>query len=93
MTDLELLNFCKRSLGFLPENTAFDDQIRILTEAAKRDISASCDAEFDPENQEECAAAALYVRANFPINPDEKAWTLYQQQLRALGIRKGEADG
>jgi hypothetical protein len=59
-----------------------------LIGAAKDDISASCDVEFDSEDKNECQAVVLYVKGMFPYAPDEKSWDLYQSRLNVIGTRK-----
>jgi hypothetical protein len=64
-----------------------------LIGAAKEDISAACDAEFDAENSNEIQAVVLYVKGMFPNQPDEKSWDLYQKRLEVIGTRKiGETE-
>jgi hypothetical protein len=64
-----------------------------LIGAAKEDISAACDAEFDAENSNEIQAVVLYVKGMFPYQPDEKSWDLYQKRLEVIGTRKiGETE-
>ena len=86
MTDEELKTLCKTSIRIT--TTAYDDMIASLIGAAKEDISASCDTEFDAENKNECQAVVLYVKGQFPFQPDEKSWDLYQQRLNVIGTRK-----
>ena len=62
--------------------------IEDLIGAAKDDISASCDADFDNEDKNECQAVVLYVKGMFPYQPDEKSWDLYQKRLNVIGTRK-----
>lgn len=86
MTDQELLALCKVSLRLT--TTAYDGLITSLIDAAKVDISEACDADFDPDNENECHAVVLYVKGQFPFQPDEKSWDLYQQRLSVIGTRK-----
>ena len=86
MTDQELLALCKISLRLT--STAYDNLIESLISAAKADISEACDEEFDPENDNECHAVVLYVKGQFPYQPDEKSWKLYQDRLSVIGTRK-----
>lgn len=88
MTDQELLTLAKQSLRLTTE--AYDDMITNLIETAKADISAACDGEFDPENRNDCNAVILFVKGQFPFQPDEKSWDLYQKRLSVLGTRKIE---
>lgn len=88
MTDLELLALCKVSLRL--KTTAYDDYIASLIVAAKQDISEACDADFDPDNENECHAVILYVKGQFSYQPDEKSWDLYQSRLSVIGTRKIE---
>lgn len=62
--------------------------IEQLIAAGKEDISLSCDTEFDNENDNECNAVVLYVKGQFPYQPDEKSWELYQKRLSVIGTRK-----
>lgn len=86
MTDEELKVLCKTSIRIT--TTAYDDMIEDLIGAAKDDISASCDADFDNEDKNECQAVVLYVKGMFPYQPDEKSWDLYQKRLNVIGTRK-----
>ena len=86
MTDEQLKDLCKTSIRIT--TTAYDGMIENLIGAAKDDISASCDAEFDSEDKNECQAVVLYVKGMFPFQPDEDSWTLYQQRLSVIGTRK-----
>jgi hypothetical protein len=86
MTDQELLALCKVSLRLT--TTAYDELISSLIQAAKLDISEACDVEFDPDNENECHAVVLYVKGQFPYQPDEKSWDLYQKRLTVIGTRK-----
>lgn len=62
-----------------------------LISAAKEDISLSCDIQFDGENENECNAVVLYVKGQFPYQPDDKSWDLYQKRLSVIGTRKAGA--
>ena len=86
MTDEELKTLCKTSIRIT--TTAYDPMIESLIGAAKEDISASCDVDFDSENKNECQAVVLYVKGQFPYQPDQKSWDLYQQRLNVIGTRK-----
>ena len=86
MTDEELKTLCRTSIRIT--STAYDEMIASLIGAAKDDISASCDVEFDAEDNNECQAVVLYVKGMFPYQPDEKSWDLYQQRLNVIGTRK-----
>lgn len=86
MTDQELLALCKISLRLT--TTAYDDLIASLISAAKTDISEACDVEFDPDNDNECHAVVLYVKSQFPYQPDDKSGDLYQKRLSVIGTRK-----
>lgn len=85
-TDQELLELCRTSIR--TTSTAYDGQLNQLIAAAKEDISLSCDQEFDNENENECNAVVLYVKGQFPFQPDEKSWDLYQKRLSVIGTRK-----
>ena len=86
MTDEELKALCKTSIRIT--TTAYDDMITDLIGAAKDDISASCDTNFNNEDKNECQAVVLYVKGMFPYQPDEKSWDLYQKRLNVIGTRK-----
>ena len=86
MTDEELKTQCKTSIRIT--TTAYDDMIANLITAAKDDISASCDVDFDNEDTNECQAVVLYVKGLFPYQPDDKSWDLYQKRLNVIGTRK-----
>ena len=86
MTDTELLEQCKTSIRIT--STAYDGMITNLIGAAKEDISAACDEDFDATNKNECMAVVLYVKGQFPYQPDEKSWQLYQDRLSVIGTRK-----
>ena len=86
MTDQELLTLCKTSIRLT--TTAYDDMIETLIGAAQDDISLSCDVEFNREDKNECTAVVLYVKGQFPFQPDEKSWELYQKRLEVIGTRK-----
>ena len=86
MTDEELKALCKTNIR--TTSTAYDGMIESLIGAAKEDISASCDVEFDPESETECQAVVMYVKGNYPYEPDEKSWNRYQQMLNVIGTRK-----
>ena len=86
MTDEQLLTLCKTSIRIT--TTAYDDMITNLIDTAKADISAACDGDFDAENKNDCNAVVLFVKGQFPYQPDEKSWDLYQQRLSVLGTRK-----
>ena len=90
MTDEQLKTLCKTSIRIT--STAYDDMIENLIGAAKEDISAACDADFDAENKNECQAVVLYVKGQFPYQPDEKSWDLYQKRLSVIGTRKIEGE-
>lgn len=91
MTDEQIKTLCKTSIRIT--STAYDDMIDSLIGAAKEDISAACDAEFDAENSNEIQAVVLYVKGMFPNQPDEKSWDLYQKRLEVIGTRKiGETE-
>lgn len=77
---------CKVSLRLATE--AYDAMLSNLITAAKADISEACDSVFDPDNENECNAVILYVKGQFPFQPDEKSWNLYQQRLSVIGTRK-----
>ena len=85
-TDEELKTLCRTSIRIT--TTAYDSMIASLIDAAKEDISLACDAEFDNTNENECQAVVLYVKGQFPYQPDEKSWDLYQQRLSVIGTRK-----
>ena len=86
MTDEELKTLCKTSIRIT--TTAYDDMIANLIGAAKDDISASCDVDFDAEDKNECQAVVLYVKGLFPYQPDEDSLNLYQKRLSVIGTRK-----
>lgn len=86
MTDEQIKTLCKTSIRIT--TTAYDDMIDSLIGAAKDDISASCDVDFDAEDKNECQAVVLYVKGMFPYQPDEKSWDLYQKRLEVIGTRK-----
>jgi len=86
MTDTELLTLCRTSIRIT--STAYDGMITNLINAAKEDISESCDVSFDNTNLNECNAVVLYVKGMFPYQPDEKSWDLYQDRLSVIGTRK-----
>jgi len=86
MTDEELKTLCKSSIRIT--STAYDAMIESLIGAAKDDISASCDVDFDPEDKNECQAVVLYVKGLFPYQPDDDSWNLYQKRLSVIGTRK-----
>ena len=86
MSDEDLKTLCKTSLRLT--STAYDEMIASLIEAAKEDISLSCDTAFDNENKNECLAVVLYVKGQFPYQPDDKSWDLYQKRLSVIGTRK-----
>ena len=86
MTDTELLELCRTSIRIT--STAYDGMITNLIYAAKEDIGKACDASFDPESKNECMAAVLYVKGQFPYQPDEKSWQLYLDRLSVIGTRK-----
>lgn len=86
MTDQELLTLCKTSLRLT--TNAYDTMISNLIATAKADISAACDAAFDATNNNECNAVVLFVKGQFPYQPDEKSWSLYQERLSVIGTRK-----
>lgn len=86
MTDEQIKTLCKTSIRIT--STAYDDMIESLIGAAKEDISAACDADFDSENKNEIQAVVLYVKGMFPFQPDEKSWDLYQKRLEVIGTRK-----
>ena len=85
-TDEELKTLCKQSIRIT--TTAYDSLITDLITAAKDDITASCDVSFDNTNSNECMAVVLYVKGQFPYQPDEKSWELYQDRLSVIGTRK-----
>lgn len=86
MTDQELLALCKVSLRIT--TTAYDLLLSSLISAAKLDVSQACDVDFDPDDDNECHAVVLYVKGQFPYQPDEKSWELYQKRLSVIGTRK-----
>ena len=86
MTDEELKTLCKTSIRIT--TTAYDDMITNLIATAKEDIGKACDSDFDPEDKNECNAVVLYVKGQFPYQPDEKSWNLYQERLSVIGTRK-----
>ena len=86
MTNEELKKQCKTSIRIT--TTAYDDMITNLIAAAKEDISASCDVSFDNENYNECMAVVLYVKGQFPYQPNDKSWDLYKERLSVIGTRK-----
>lgn len=86
MTDEQIKTLCKTSIRIT--STAYDDMIESLIGAAKEDIGAACDADFDNENKNEVQAVVLYVKGMFPYQPDEKSWNLYQKRLEVIGTRK-----
>ena len=86
MTDQELLSLCKTSIRIT--TTAYDDMINSLIATAKADIGEACDSTFDSENENECNAVVLFVKGQFPYQPDEKSWELYQKRLSVIGTRK-----
>lgn len=90
MTDEELKTQCKTSIRIT--STAYDSMIANLITAAKEDISASCDVDFDNTDMNECMAVVLYVKGQFPYQPDDKSWELYQDRLSVIGTRKIEGD-
>lgn len=83
--ELNLLTFCKKSLRIT--STAFDDEIGVLINAAKEDISQATDKEFDITDMVQCNAVAVYVQAYFGFG-DEKAEARYQNMLQSIGLRK-----
>lgn len=85
MTEAELLAFAKKSLRVA--STSFDDEIKVLIEAAEADISQATDVEFDITDPVQCNAVAIYCQAYFGYG-DEKAVERYQQMLKSIGLRK-----
>lgn len=85
MTDAELLAFAKKSLRVA--STSFDDEIKVLIEAAEADISQATDVEFDITDPVQCNAVAIYCQAYFGYG-DDKAVERYQQMLKSIGLRK-----
>ena len=83
--ELDLLKYCKQSLRIT--STAFDDEINVLIDAAKTDISQATDNLFDITDMVQCNAVAVYVQAYFGYG-DEKAVERYQSMLQAIGLRK-----
>ena len=84
MTDADLLAFAKKSLRVA--STSFDDEIKILIDSAKADITQATDKEFDIEDSVQCNAVAIYCQAYFGYG-DEKAINRYQQMLQMIGLR------
>lgn len=80
------MTLCKQSIRIT--STSLDSQIEQLISVAKDDISQSCDLEFDSEDTNECNAVVLFVKGQFPNQPDEKSWELYQKRLSVIGTRK-----
>ena len=85
MTSTQLFTFVKKSLRIT--STAFDDEIEVLIDAAKADISQATDKPFDIDDSVQCNAVAVYAQAYFGYG-DEKAETRYQQILQCIGLRK-----
>ena len=85
MTNDELLAFAKKSLRVA--STSFDDEIKILIDSAKADITQATDIEFDIEDSVQCNAVAIYCQAYFGYG-DEKAVERYQKILQCIGLRK-----
>ena len=86
MTDEELKTLCK--INVRTTSTAYDPMIDNLIGAAKKDISASCDVQFDPENEIECQAVVMYVKGMYSYEPDEKSLSRYREMLSQIGTRK-----
>lgn len=86
MTSEELLKVVKTSLRVVSD--AYDDEINHLISAGQEDISQACDSEFDMDDNVQCNAVVMYVKANFSVNQDEKAYELYQKRLQCIGLRK-----
>lgn len=84
MTDQELLAFTKKSLRVA--STAFDDEIQVLIDAGKEDITQATDKDFDITDKVQCNAVAVYCQAYFGYG-DEKAVARYQQMLQSIGLR------
>lgn len=85
MTSEQLFNFTKKSLRIT--STSFDDEISVLLESAKNDISQATDVPFSLIDPVQCNAAAVYVQAHFGSG-DDKAEERYQKMLQAIGLRK-----
>lgn len=83
--ELDLLTFCKQSLRIT--SNAFDDEIKVLIDAAKTDINQATDKAFDISDMVQCNAVAVYVQAYFGYG-DEKAVERYQSMLQSIGLRK-----
>lgn len=83
--ELDLLTFCKQSLRIT--SNAFDDEIKVLIDAAKTDINQATDKAFDISDMVQCNAVAVYIQAYFGYG-DEKAVERYQSMLQSIGLRK-----
>lgn len=83
--ELDLLTFCKQSLRIT--SNAFDDEIKVLIDAAKTDINQATDKAFDISDMVQCNAVAVYVQAYFGYG-DEKSVERYQSMLQSIGLRK-----
>lgn len=83
--ELNLLTFCKHKLRITSE--AFDDELNVLIEAAKKDINQATDKDFDIADEVQCVLVSVYVKAYFGAG-DEKAQAAYQSMLQADGLRK-----
>lgn len=85
MTDQELLAFTKKSLRVA--STAFDDEIQVLIDAGKEDITQATDKDFDITDKVQCNAVAVYCQAYFGYG-DDKALERYKDMLTQIGLRK-----
>lgn len=84
MTNVELLAFTKKSLRIT--STVFDEEINVLIEAAKADITQAVDAPFDIADHVQCNAVAVYCQAYFGYG-DDKALERYRDLLQKIGLR------
>lgn len=85
MTDQELLAFVKKSLRVA--STSFDDEIQVLIDSAKADITQATDLAFDITDMVQCNAVAIYCQAYFGYG-DDKALARYQEMRVNIGLRK-----
>ena len=80
-----LRDFVKANLRIT--TNAFDSvEIDHLINACIQDFQEATGASFDIDNPVMKNLVAIYVRANFGEGND-KCWALYQDRLKALGVR------
>lgn len=90
MTNEELLEAVKVNLRL--KTAVFDGRLKGLIAAAEAEVKQATGTDFDAEDLRQCEAVITYATAFFPQEVDERRRSVWESELKIIGIRNREAE-